>query len=78
MTHSASLQAIRQILASSLLALLLPALAQATDSYTPAGSRLAVPALQIGGVTCSNVVLTVGRVVSGPTAPPAHAGVDSG
>ena len=67
----------RRGLAATLLPLVLAATAHSTDQYTGFGRQLSVPALQIGGATYSGVVLTVGTLVSGPTAPPASAGVDS-
>lgn len=70
-------RAARAALAALLLPLLLSAAAHATDTYNPPAAQLVVPTLQIGAATCSNVVLTVGGIVSGPTAPPAIAGVDS-
>ncbi len=61
---------------TALLPLLLFTPVYATDTYTVSSGQLAVPTLQVGAATCSGVVLTVGTVVSGPTAPPASAGVD--
>ena len=58
------------------LASLLATLAHATDTYT-VDRQLTVPALQVGAATYSNVVVTVGAIVSGPTAPPANPGIDS-
>ncbi len=75
MNKSHALRTARLALATALTPLLATA-AHATDTYAP-GRQLTVPALQVGATTFGNVVVTVGSIVSGPTAPPASAGVDS-
>ena len=66
---------LRRLALAATLAPLLAATAQATDTYAT-GRQLTVPALQLGAITLDNVVVTVGMIVSGPTAPPASAGID--
>ena len=40
--------------------------AEAADSYDRVNRQLTVPAIAIGGITCSNMVVIVGSIVSGP------------
>ncbi len=77
MRHSCSSRAHIEAAAALLLPLLCAGAASAMDTYAPGTGQLSVPVLQIGGATYSNVVVSIGTIVSGPTAPPASAGVDS-
>jgi hypothetical protein len=52
------------------------ALAHGADTYTPSSNRLFIPSVVIGNASYSDVVLTVGGVVSGPTGAPAESGQD--
>ena len=55
--------------------LLLGPFGHATDTYD--GTHLAIPTMLVGSATYADVVLTVGRVISGPTAGPASGIADS-
>ena len=48
-----------------------------TDTYDAANRRLTIPALAIGSATYSNVVVTVGNIISGPTGTTPNGGEDS-
>ena len=52
-------------------------LARGTDSYDPASRQLTSPALQIGSASYSNVVMTVGHIVSGPAGSSPGASLDT-
>jgi uncharacterized repeat protein (TIGR03803 family) len=54
------------LLASSLF-LVFASAACATDTYSPSNHQLSIHSLQIGSSTYSNMVVTIGRIVSGPT-----------
>jgi hypothetical protein len=49
------------------LVLLLCNAAAWADNYDPSNRKLTIPYLTVGGATYSNVVVTVGGVISGPT-----------
>jgi uncharacterized repeat protein (TIGR03803 family) len=55
----------RSLLPSLLLALV--TVAHGADRYDPVTNQLTMPSLSVGSATYSNVVVTVARIVSGPT-----------
>jgi len=50
--------------------------AHALDAYDPAIRELTIPSLQIGSAIYSNIVVTVGRIVSGPSGSAANGTLD--
>jgi beta-glucanase (GH16 family) len=64
-----------QSLAATLLAL--TATAAAADSYDPATGQLTIPQLQLGAATYTNLVVTIGTVMTPPHGATASGGSDS-
>ena len=75
MQFTASMRRISRALLTCLL-FLTGAAAAATDTYNLA-RQLSMPTVVIGGATYSNMVVTIGNIVSGPTGSTANGSVDS-
>jgi len=66
-----------QALAATLVFLSCAGAAYGTDTYNPLNKQLTIPHVAIGSAAYSNMVVTVGRIVSGPTGTSANGPVDS-
>ncbi len=77
MRFTASLRRWSRPLFTCLLLLTGCATATAADTYNLANQLLTMPTVVIGAATYSNMVVTIGRVVSGPTGTTANGSVDS-
>lgn len=75
MQCTTSLRQISRPLAGCLL--FLTGTAAAADSYNLATRQLSMPSVVIGGATYSNMVVTVGDIISGPTGTTPNGSVDS-
>lgn len=62
---------------TALLLLICASAASGADSYDPATKQQIVPSLTIGLATYANVVVTIGRLISGPTGASAKGAEDS-
>ncbi len=51
--------------------------AYGSDTYIPANGQLTIPTMALGGTTYSNLVVTVGHIVSGPSGTSANGNTDS-
>ena len=54
-------------LISALLLMVGAVQAHGSDTYDPATKQVTIPSIIIGNATYSNMVVTVGKIVSGPT-----------
>ena len=68
---------IARVMLAPLGLLLVATLAHGTDTYDPVSKRLSIPAITIGRATYSNVVLTVGSILSRPAGGVPLGGVDT-
>jgi hypothetical protein len=66
-----------QSLTAALLFLVGAAAAYGADSYNPANKQLTIPTIAIGSATYSNMVVTVGKIISGPTGTSPNGSLDS-
>jgi uncharacterized repeat protein (TIGR03803 family) len=73
----ASVRQLARLLAASLLFLIGPAAAFAADTYNFANGQLTLPSVVIGGATYSNMIVTVGVIISGPAGTTANGTQDS-
>lgn len=73
----ASVRPLARSLVTSLLFLIGASAAFAADTYNLANGQLTMPSVVIGGATYSNMVITIGDIVSGPTGTTANGTEDS-
>ena len=73
---NSSLRLVSQSMKTGLLMLACAGAAYATDSYNPSNKQLTMPSVAIGSATYSNMVVTVGGILFGPSGTTANGPVD--